>query len=269
MRVFNGNALFAVALCCLVVLSGCAGRQPKTVPLGGAEEQEAAALWTTFLRENRPQALDADIRLGWDVMGSKGGISASLQIQQPAHLRFAANDPLGRALILAVADGSSFTMVDNRVAHVSRGTIDSKFWRSYVPQALKAEDLFPLLGGFLPAGEGQDTTPSRDEQGQGFWYQWQDGRSFRHHVFLDRGDGRMRQHLMSNAGGDTLLEVQYADYRQDAKSGFVWPGHLRISGTAVTGTVTLQVEHIYSHSPKGKAAFRLAPPPHFTVEQVL
>ena len=78
----------------------------------------------------------------------------------------------------------------------------------------------------------------------------------------------MRQHLMSNAGGDTLLEVQYADYRQDAKSGFVWPGHLRISGTAVTGTVTLQVEQIYSHSPKGKAAFRLAPPPHFTVEQV-
>lgn len=268
MRAFNSNALFTLAFCCLLMLSGCAGRQPKTIPLGGAEEQEAAALWTTLLREKRPQALDADIRLGWDVMGSKGGISASLQIQQPAHLRFAANDPLGRALILAVSDGSSFIMADNRTAHVSQGTIDSKFWRSYVPSAVTAEDLFPLLGGFLGGGEGQDATPSNDEHGQGFWYQWQDGRSFRHQALLDRGDGRMRQHLISDAGGDTVLEVQYTDYRQDAKSGFVWPGHVRVSGRAITGTVTLQVEQIYSHSPKGKAAFRLVPPPHFTVEQV-
>lgn len=268
MRVFNCNVLFAVALCCLAFLSGCAGRQPKTVPLGGAEEQEAVSLWANFLSSKRPPALDADIRLGWDVMGSKGGISASLQIQQPALLRFAANDPLGRALILAVADGTSFTMVDNRVGHVSQGTIHSRFWRSYVPPSVTAEDLFPLLGGFLSGGEGQDATPSLDEQGQGFWYQWLDDRSFRHHALLDRGDGTMRQHLLSDAGGESVLEVRYTDYRRDARSGFVWPGNLRISGAAVTGTLTLQIEQVYSHSPKGKAAFRLVPPPHFTVEQV-
>ena len=268
MRAVNGNMLLAVVFCCLALLSGCAGRQPKTVPLGGAEEQEAVLLWANFLSTKRPPALDADIRLGWDVMGSKGGISASLQIQQPALLRFAANDPLGRALILAVADGTSFTMVDNRVGRVSQGTIHSRFWRSYVPPSVTAEDLFPLLGGFLSEGEGQEATPSRDEQGQGFWYQWQDGRSFSHAALLESGDGRMRQHLLSGAGGDIVLEVQYADYRQDTGSGFVWPGHLRISGAAITGTLNLQIEQVYSHSPQGKAAFRLVPPPHFTVEQV-
>lgn len=268
MRAFNRNALLAVAFCCLAVLSGCAGKQPKTVPLAGAEAQEAVSLWATFLGEKRPPALDADIRLGWDVMGSKGGISVSLQIQQPALVRFAANDPLGRALILAVADGTSFTMVDNRAGHVSQGTIHSRFWRSYVPPSVAAEDLFPLLGGFLSGGEGQNATPSREEQGQGFWYQWQDGRGGRHSALLDRGDGRMRQHLLSDSGGDAVLEVQYADYRRDAKSGFVWPGRLRVSGAAITGTLTLQVEQIYAHSPQGKAAFRVEPPSHFTVEQV-
>lgn len=268
MRAANCKSLLVILFCCLAILSGCAGKQPKMIPLRGAEEQEAASLWTTFLNSKRPPALDADIRLGWDVLGSKGGIGATLQVQQPAQLRFAANDPLGRALILAVADGTSFTLVDNRAGHVSQGTIHSKFWRSYIPSSVTAEDLFPLLGGFLTEGEGRGANPSLDEQARGFWYQWQDGRGLGHHVLLDRGDGRIRQHLLIDAGGETVLDLQYTDYRQDAKSGYVWPGHLRITGAAITGTLTLQIEQIYSHTPKGKAVFRLVPPPHFTVEQV-
>lgn len=255
-------------LCCLLVLSGCAGKQPKTLPLNSAEEQEAATLWSGFIASKRPAAFDADIRLGWDMLGSKGGMSATLQVQQPARLRFAANDPLERSLILAVADARSFTMADNRTGHVYQGSTRSKFWHSYVPASIAPEDLLPFLGGFLPEGELEYVRPSQDEGNKGFWYQWQDKGAIRHHVLLDRRSGEMQRHLLIDAQGTVILELLYADYRKDAKSDFFWPWHLRITGAAVTGTLTIQVAQIYSHTPQGAAAFRLTPPSHFTVEQV-
>lgn len=268
MRVFICKAWFVVAFCCLAFLSGCAGKQPKTVALSGSEEQTAALLWTRFLNTKRPAALDADIRLGWDIIGSKGGLDASLQIQQPAHLRFAANDPLGRAFMIVVADATSFTMADNREGHVSQGTIHSRFWRSYVPPSLRIEDLFPLLGGFLSGEAGRNATASRDKQSQGFWYYWKDARHLRHYVLLNQVDGTMRQHVLIDVHGDSVLDVQYADYRQDARGEYIWPWRLRISGAAITGVLSLHLSQLYSHDPKEKVAFRLAIPPHFTVEQV-
>jgi hypothetical protein len=261
--------LWVPALCCLLALSGCVGKQPKTLPLGPIEEQEAVTLWSGFVAGKRPSALDADIRLGWDVLGSKGTVSGTLQVQRPALLRFAANDPLGRSLILAVADTTSFTMVDNRIGHVYRGRIDSKFWHSYMPESVAPEDLFYFLGGFVPEGDVFAGKPAQDEENKGFWYHWQDRQSMHHQVLLKRGSGEMQRRLLFDAQGDLVLELHYSDYRKDAASGYLWPGQLRMTGKAVTGTLTLQVEKVFSHTPQGAAAFRLAPPPHFTVEQVL
>jgi hypothetical protein len=261
--------LLLPVFCCLLFLSGCAGKQPKTRPLSSIEEQEAGLLWSDFVARKRPSALDADIRLGWDVLGSKGGVSATIQVQHPALVRFAANDPLGRSLILAVADATFFTMVDNRISHVYRGRTNSKFWHSYVPGSITPDDLLYFLGGFLPHGEGQQAEPTQDEGSKGFWYHWRDKRAMSHHVLLDRRSGEMQRHLLLDSQGDAVLELHYADYRKDVKSGFFWPEHLRITGAAVTGTLTVHIEKIYSHTPQGAAAFHLAPPPHFTVEQVL
>ncbi|MDR2550873.1 MAG: hypothetical protein LBD10_11815 [Desulfobulbus sp.] len=255
-------------LCCLATLAGCAGKQPKTVPLAPSEEQEARALWTDFVGAKRPQALDADVRLQWDVMGSKGGVGASLSVQRPALVRVSANDPLGRTLILAVADASAFTMVDNRSGQVYRGTIQSRFWRSYVPEAVQPDDLLPLLGGFLAKGEGDAAVPSWDEAGRGIWYQWRDDRKQHHYVLLDKASGTMLQHLLLDDRGDRDLVLQYADYRKENGSEFSWPARLRITGQAVTGTLSVQVERVFSYSPQEAAAFRVVPPPHFTVERV-
>lgn len=254
-------------LCWLLILVGCAGKQPKTLPLGPTEEQAARTLWSGFLAGKHPQALDADIRLGWDVLGSKGGMAATVQVQQPAHLRFAANDPLGRPLILVVADASSFTMVDNRTGHVTRGRIGSKFWRSYVPESINPEELLSFLGGFLQDSPLQ-IQPEQDENNRGFWYQWRDKRAMRHAVLLDRDSGTMGQRMLFDAQGELILEMQYGDYRKDTASGFVWPRQVHITGKAVTGSLTIQIEKIYSHTSLGAAAFRLSPPPHFTVEEV-
>ncbi|NLX19124.1 MAG: hypothetical protein GXY53_07585 [Desulfobulbus sp.] len=262
------KSLVAITLCCLAVLSGCAGKQPQTIPLDEAGKQDALSLWGTFLRRSTPPAVDADIRVGWDVLGSKGGVAATLMMQQPAFFRFAANDPLGRSLILAVSDGTSFTLIDNRRGHVSSGTIHSKFWQSYIPQSVRAEDLFPLLGGFLAEEKEDAVLPTQDEQERGYWYQWQDDRELTHFVLLDRHNGEVLQHMLIDGTGEVVFDFQYSDYLQDANSGYVWPGNLRVTGTAVTGTLTLRIEQIYSYSLKGEEVFRTAWPPHFTAEHI-
>ncbi len=260
--------LLASAVCCLLFFAGCAGKLPKTLPLSPVETQEASQLWSAFLKNKRPTAVDADIRLSWDVLGSKGGIGGTLQAQRPALLRFAATDPLGRSLILAVSDGRTFTLVDNRIGHVYQGRTDSDYWRSYVPETVESEDLLPFLGGFLREGEALGAKPAQDEDGGGFWYVWRDARSISHHVLVERKSGEMRRHLLVDLQGAQVLDLRYADYQRDAKSGVVWPRRLQISGEAVTGDLAIQVEQMYSNAPQGAAVYRLTPPAHFTVEQV-
>jgi len=261
--------LMLLILWCAAILTGCTGKQPKTVPLTPDGEQEARELWTGFVAGKKPQALDADMRLQWDVLGSKGAVAVSLLAQQrPALLRATAYDPMGRTLILAFADASSFTVADNRIGHVYQGTIPSRFWRSYMPDAVTPADMLPLLGGFLAGGEGEAAMSALDETGQGIWYQWRDAWKREHHVLLDKVSGVMMRHLVLNGRGDQVLDVQYADYRKENGSDIAWPARLRITGQAVTGALTVRVERIFSYTPREAAAFQVTPPPHFTLERV-
>ena len=266
-RLNSSSVLVLFFLLLLSVLSGCATKLPKTTPLTTDQQQEAENLFFTFSQSPQPQALDADIRLGWDVLGSKGGVDATLQLQQPAYLRFSATDPLGRALFIAVSDGASFTMVDNRIGRIYQGKTDSKFWHSYVPETLQAEDLFFFLSGLLPKEERAVKT-AQDFEKTGFWYVWQDGRSMTHHVLLDWQRKQMARHLLFDASGHLVLEMTYSDYSRSQEAGFDWPYHLTITGTAITGTLTIQIKKIYSHARQALTTFRVVPPPHFTVEQV-
>jgi outer membrane lipoprotein-sorting protein len=252
----------------LLVLSGCATKLPKTKPLTTDQQQEAEDLFRAFAQRPQPPGLDADIRLGWDILGSKGGVDATLQMQQPAFLRFSATDPLGRALFIVVSDGASFTMVDNRIGRIYQGKTDSKFWHSYVPETLQAEDLFFFLSGLLPKEETQTLKTAQDIEEKGFWYVWQDGRSMVHHVLFDWRSKQMVRHLLFDAHGHLVLDMTYSDYNRSQDAGFDWPRHLEITGTAVTGALTVQIKKIYSHAPQPPATFRVVPPPHFTVEQV-
>jgi len=251
----------------LAMLSGCAGKLPKTAPLSSDQQQEADGLLTTFLQTQPPPSLDADIRLGWDVLGSKGVIDASLQVRQPAFLRFTATDPLGRALFIVVSDGTTFTMVDSRVGRVYQGRTASKFWHSHVPEALRAEDLFLFLSGSLPQMEKPMVHTAQNLEHTGYWYVWQDGRNMGHHILVDRQRRQMIRHLLVDPQGGLVVEVRYLAYGDDREPGYNWPRHLEIAGKAVTGTLTVQVEKIYPNQPI-PAAFKLAYPSHYTVEQV-
>ena len=252
----------------LLALAGCATRLPPTAPLLPEERDEAAALFTASVARPRPVAIDADLRLHWDFLGGKGGVAAGLQLQRPALLRFAANDPLGRALMLAVSDGITFTVVDNRQGRVYHGRTDSKFWHTYVPKGVAAEDLLLLLGGILPEGEGQLAAAARDKEGTGFWYVLGDGGTTTRHVLLDRRTGALRRHLLVDGDDEPVLDIVYTGTITADKAPFAWPRQLRVTGSAITGTLTLETDTVYGFQPLPAATFHLVAPPHFAVERV-
>ena len=260
-------AATTVVLLGLLILAGCATRLPPTEPLATDEHAEAEALFAGFVARPTPAAIDADLRLNWDFLGSKGGVAAVLQLQRPALLRFAANDPLGRALMLAVSDGAAFTLVDNRQGRVYQGSTDSKFWRSYVPESVAAADVFVLLGAMAPEGTRRVAESGRDKEGTGFWYVLDTSNGSTRHLLLDRRSGTMRRHLLVD-DGEPVLDIVYSGATGADSTGYQWPRELRVTGSAITGTLSVHIDTVFSDQPLPAATFRLTLPPHFTVERV-
>jgi hypothetical protein len=262
------------AMLCGLLLAGCAGTLPQTRPIPEDETREAMRVWTTYIRREQPAALDADLRLRWDVLGSAGAIDTVLQMKQPAWLRLAVNDPLGRSLVLVVSDGRTFTYVDNRQGVVYRGGTDSAFWRRHVPDTIQATDLFLYLGGRIDPKQVHWVRPSLDVDGQGYWYVWRDKRAVDHHLLLDRRTGAIQRHLLVDRFEKALLDLHYsgvvgvaaADSGRDTT--FSWPQLLKISGEAISGTVEVDVQKIYGFTLRGANPFRLSLPPHFLLEEV-
>lgn len=260
-------AATTVVLLGLLILAGCATWLPPTEPLATDEHAEAEALFAGFVARPTPAAIDADLRLNWDFLGSRGGVAAVLQLQRPALLRFAANDPLGRALVLAVSDGAAFTLVDNRQGRVYQGSTDSKFWHSYVPESVAVADVFVLLGAMAPEGRRRVAESGRDKEGTGFWYVLDASNGSTRHLLLDRRSGTMRRHLLVD-DGEPVLDIVYSGATGADSTGYQWPRELRVTGSAITGTLSVHLDTVFSDQPLPAATFRLTLPPHFTVERV-
>ncbi|MBM9612743.1 hypothetical protein JWJ90_00415 [Desulfobulbus rhabdoformis] len=266
----RNNGWIFTALCGLL-LAGCVSKIPQTTQLSSPESVQALERWSSFLQHPRPKALDADYRLRWKVLGSQGGVDAVLLLQQPAMLRFAANDPLGRALVLLVSDGRRFTLVDNRKAEAYTGNTDSALWHEYVPASIQPQDLFAYLGGLVEPEWIGRVEPFLDAQGKGYWYRFQDQQGLTHYLLLGAQTGRLQRHLLFDEEDDDLLDLDYSGQvgsPRPGEEGLQWPGLVKVSGEAVTGEVELSLEKLYGFSVRGTSAFRLSLPPHYSVKEV-
>ena len=250
----------------VLLLAGCAGKQPLTSDLALSERERVGAAFAEFAKRDCPLSLDADITLEMQLLGKTEKSAGMLQCAGPSSLRYALVDPMGRSLFIMVTDGYSFTMVYNREAKAVTGSTASRFWQDYVPPGVAADDLLLLLAGRVPAN--LRLKDIRGEQGgAGVWLFAVGSEGLRHEILLDRNASRVLRHILKDGRDTTLLDVTYEQYAAEEPL-CPRPLALRIEGETITGTLIVHFDRFFTGQPLPPQNFQLTLPGHFTVQQV-
>lgn len=256
--------LFCSSIFCLLLISGCGSKLPKTISVSGPELVFVQDRLDRFLEQSCVTAVDSDVRLGWKAYGQMETYPATLQAAAPGFLRFAVVDPLGRALLLLASNGTSFVLADNRKGLGYTGLADSEFIRRYLPEAIGGRDLFFWLSGRIRS-DMQVLSSRKDEKGELFWYEIDYGDRLIHLLAL--GPDNLSRHLVLDDRDTILFDANYSGYTATTRD-CDWPGKITASGEALAADFTLEFIRIYSFSPLDEQLFQLQLPPHFTVRNV-
>lgn len=260
------QAWLLIILICSTIFA-CTGKRPHTISLPPDQLRTAESVWRDFLARPAPPAVDADVRLGWDVLGNRGNVAGIMQLQQQALLKLSAIDPLGRAIFLLHTDGELLTFTDIRKQKVYRGSALSDYWQKYIPGEINNIEIFDLLAGRVPQN-GFELVESRgDVDNQGFWYELQGEDASTRYILLDGSGQRMLNHLLIDQDGVTVLDVAYSGY-QDGRAEMSWPTRVEARGRGFHGTYILTIKKIYSHNILPTSTFEPRYPPHFEVTTV-
>ena len=250
---------------CLLLVSGCGSKLPRTVAVSGPELEQAQAELDRFLEKSCVSSIDSDVRLEWQAYGQQGIYPATVQAASPAYFRFAVVDPLGRPVLLLVIDGRTFTLVDNKKGAGYTGRLDSDFIRRYLPESVSGADLFLWISGQVRQEGLRVLSARRAADGEVFWYEIDYGDRLLHLLALEHD--QLVRHLVLDAEGTVIFDVQYRDYSATpADCG--WPGKITVAGKAMAADFTLEFTRMYSFSPLPEQLFHLQLPQHFTVHQL-
>ena len=233
--------------------------------VGGDELARVENRWSGFVGQVCPDAVDSDVRIGWQAYGKREFYSATLQAAAPSFLRFAVVDPLGRPVLLLVSNGETFTLADNRNAEAYTGRLDSDFMHKYLPGVISGRDLFALLSGRIEPGAMEVVSARRAEQGELFWYETVSSDGSRHMIGL--GPQHLRRHLFLDRSGGIVLDVEYSGYTATPDQ-CGWPGTIGVEGDDLAASLTLEYTKIYGFRPQNPQLFELRIPSHFSTRQV-
>ena len=256
---------FCSSIFCLLLVSGCATKLPRTVAVSGQDLDLVQSRLTRFFEQSCVSAIDSDVRLGWKAYGQLETYPATLQATAPAFLRFAVVDPLGRPLLLLASNGSTFVLADNRKGVGYTGMADSDFIHQYLPEGIAAHDLFFWLSGRIRQDGLQVLSARKAEDGPLFWYEIDYGDRLIHLLGLDQD--HLSRHLVLDEDDTVLFDAQYSGYF-DTMEDCDWPGKIVITGEELAADFTLEFTKLYSYSPLNKQLFQLQLPPHFAVRNV-
>ncbi len=258
-----------VLLVCCLVISGCAGKLPRTRHLTVSEREKALTLFDRFMQNRCNGALDADVTLEMRLLGKTEKVPGMLQALPPSYLRYAAVDPLGRSLAVVVTDGSTFTMVDNRNAEAVIGPVDSSFWNEFVPAGIYVEDIIPWLRGRLSDQDVRITDVHGDMDDPALvWLLSETSDGLRHEIGFDPAEGVIHRHILKNHdNGAVVLDVRYSRYDNGDEQCPV-PRELVVEGKSITGTLTIRFDRIFHDSIFSPGIFQLDLPDHYTVTEV-
>lgn len=257
---------WSVLLLCLVItLGGCSGKLGSVKPLAAPERSVAEQQLRDFMAQPAPPALDADIRLHWDILGYAGSVDGMLQIQPPAYVRLTLVDPLGRPLFILASDGKEYTAVNSQLGRAYIGDTGSDTWQKYIGQLDPAE-LFPVLGGRIPP-KYQNLASVGVVDGHRWYVFTADEKSFRYQ--LDKTGKTMVEQIMVTPAGEPGIRVAYNGFKKRSEgsgASFWWPEKLTIEGTVVRGRIDVEFREIVATRLLAPAHFKLSIPSHYHVE---
>lgn len=254
----------------MLCLWGCGPKVVPLQPLDSVSRDFADRLLARYKEHAQPRAVDADIHLRWSAWTKSGNVDGTLQLAPPASLRLTLLDPLGRPVMILVADGQNFTATDIGSATVYHGRTGSKTWSRYVPESLKPQGMIPLLGGHLRTRELEYVGVGRTAEKGEIWYRFKErGAEVEHRLLLDREEALLRRYLLLDRSGVAAVEVVYENYLSLAQGPYRWPQRMTVSGDQVKGTVSLEVQHVHGVDVLASGVFSPPPsPPHFDVVEL-
>jgi hypothetical protein len=251
----------AVIGCCLALFGGCTTKLPLTAALTADESIEAHERLQHFLKQSCVPAIDSDVRLGWQALGGFEQYSATLQLAEPASLRLALTDPLGRSLYLLAGHDSIFTFVDKLQGKGYTGVLQADSVQQYLPQGLNPKDIFYWLSGRLTNHEMQIVSLSRGVEDTFLWYEVQFTDGERHLLGIDTKN--LRRHLVVDNNNRLILNVTYSHFF-DTPAECDWPGRIDIKGDGLSPDYRVEFVKSYSFTKPDAHIFRLHIPAHFT-----
>ena len=254
-----------VSLWALLFLAACSRLVPERLSLDPGESNSVQAMLAGLVGDPCGEYLDADLTIGWQGLGRRVRVSATLQARRPGRIRLAATDPLGRPQMLLVIDGGNFVFLDIPASRGYSGSVASAFMHRFLPPSLPVDELTGWLTGTLDSrlairSMGKEVERSR------FWVEATD----RHgqHQFLCLDDrGRLLRRLLVDRDGGLILEAVYRAYKDSA--GCRRPGLVELHGSGIQGDLTLRFSRYYP--PVDHPAtdpFQVRIPPGFSIQRV-
>ncbi len=258
-------ALFILAI--IFLFTGCAIRQPLISPLPPPEKEAARALLNKLIDTPCSDFIDIDLTLNWRGYGQQRTIRLGLQATKDGWLRVSGFDPLSRPFFIFVTDGYYFTMVDNRQGRGYKGSLDSEFIRSYLPQEVSSKTMFLLLSGRpVDNQEPVDIVLVMDDQVSYYRYIFTITDEYALHSEINTESGLLARQFIVGKYGEIIIAV---DYNGRLPLNYCHlPLTLGVKGEAITGTVHIVIDKVYDDTVIDKGIFLLRIPGHFIVTEV-
>jgi len=265
-RTPNNQSLFLALLFSVLLLAGCAGNLPPTIPLTGAQVEDASALVQRIRERRCPDFLDADVTINWQGYGQSRTLSATLQVSERSGLRVSFLDPLFRPFLILAAGGTTFILVDNQQGRAYTGRVDSSFLHKYIPAGLQLSTCFSLLAARFPSIKTPLLRCARSEKENTYWFVFTGRNGGRQHLEIDPDSGLLLRQLLVDADQSIILDVRYDSYQFLQKECF-YPVHIFIEGKDISGSMQISLDKLYN-TPLADAIFHLEIPEHFRVTEV-
>jgi hypothetical protein len=265
-RALNNQRLFLALLCSVLLLAGCAGHLPPTIPLTGAQEEDASALVQRIQERRCPDFLDADVTINWQGYGQNHTLSATLQVTEKNGLRVSFLDPLFRPFLILAAGGTTFILVDNQQGRAYTGQVNSTFLHKYIPAGLQLSTCFSLLAARFPPMKTALLRCARSKKENTYWFVFTGKNGGTQHLEIDPDSGLILRQLLIDADHSIILDVRYDSY-QPLQKDCLYPVHIFIEGKDISGSMQISLDKLYN-TPLADEIFHLKIPEHFKVTEV-